>query len=127
MTVEGEIIIGELPTQIACKYQLLNDDILLVITGGTYPHAGAVALGVPRPSLSDPQSTSATISVLTRAGHKDDEIARIAAHKIASFFNRNTVVVVGIHIDNATSEQISCFIENVHTLLDWLKNHLLGE
>ena len=43
----------------------MGKDWNVVITGGEIPHLGAVALGIPRPSLRDPAVTNATMSVMT--------------------------------------------------------------
>ncbi len=39
----------------------MGRDWNVVITGGERPHLGCIALGVPRPSLQDPERTSATV------------------------------------------------------------------
>lgn len=77
----------------------------VTITGGS-AHLGAVAVGIPRPSLSDPEKASASVSVLTVTGHRDDDIARPSAHFLASELQQTIVVSCGIHFDNITSEDI---------------------
>lgn len=77
----------------------------ITITGGT-AHLGAVAVGIPRPSLSDPRKNSASVSVLTVTGHRDDDIARPSAHFLASELQQVIVVSCGIHFDNITPEHI---------------------
>ena len=77
-------------------------DLTLWIGGGTSPHVGAIALGIPRPSLEDPDITSASVSVLCLTGHKEDDWARKLAHHLAKEFNKPIVVTLGIHIDNIT-------------------------
>ncbi len=84
----------------------MGGDWNVVITGGEIPHLGAVALGIPRPSLQNPEYTSATVSVLTLTGHKEDEVARPAAHFLASKLNAPVVVSCGIHNDRIKPEEI---------------------
>ncbi len=120
----GTISIGESPLNIVCCYQYVGEDILIVITGGTDPHIGAVSMGIPRQSLSNANKISSTVSILTRTGHKDDEIAKVVAHQIAAHFNRNTIVTAGVHIDEAKNEQIEEFMINVKILIKWLKENL---
>jgi len=84
----------------------MGKDWNVVITGGEIPHLGAVALGIPRTSLQNPEHTSATVSVLTLTGHKEDEVARPAAHFLASRLNAPVVVSCGIHNDNIKPEDI---------------------
>ena len=55
---------------------LIGNELMVAIYGGTAPHIGAIAIAIPRPSLQDPNTTSATSSVFTLVGHKDDVIAR---------------------------------------------------
>ncbi|NLI14311.1 proteasome assembly chaperone 4 family protein [Pelotomaculum propionicicum] len=84
----------------------MGRDWNVIITGGEIPHLGAIALGIPRPSLQNPEQTSATVSVLTLTGHKEDEIARPAAHFLASKLNAPVVVTCGIHNDRIKPEDI---------------------
>ena len=44
---------------------------------------GAVALGIPQPSLRDPQQVSATASVIAVVGHQDDQGAKPLAEELA--------------------------------------------
>ncbi len=85
---------------------LLGDDCLVVLTGGTKPHIGAVGMAQVRPSLSDPGKGSATSSVFTYLGHKEDAVAKGMSEELARRLQRNTVVVAGIHWDNLTAEDI---------------------
>jgi hypothetical protein len=81
-------------------------DLVVTIGGGTRPHVGAVAVAQPRPSLKGDGSVSATASVIALLGHKEDELARWAALHLASRLNTTVVVTAGLHIDNATMEEI---------------------
>ncbi len=86
-TLEGTVII------------LDNNDVVVVLGGGR-DHIGAIGLAVPRPSLLDQNSISATTSVLTMLGHKDDEPAKYVSEKIAAATERNIAVIAGVHYDN---------------------------
>lgn len=96
----------------------MGRDWNVVITGGEVPHLGAVALGIPRPSLQNPEHTSATVSVLTLTGHKDDEVARPAAHFLAGRLNAPVVVSCGIHKDNVKPGDIRLAGELVREALN---------
>ena len=76
-----------------------NDDVIVVVSGGK-DHIGAMALSVPRPSLKDQNRMSATSSILTMPGHKDDEPAKYMSEKIAAATERNIAVIAGVHYDN---------------------------
>jgi gallate decarboxylase subunit D len=110
------LCVGFYETKLTCEYSLLGNDLLLVIYGGTHPHIGAVALGIPRESLMDSNAHSASVSILTLTGHKDDEIAREIARSTAASLRRVVTVIVGIHLDQATEAQIQSFIINARSL-----------
>ena len=84
----------------------LGPDLLVAVWGGTHPHIGAVALALPRPSLRDKKKTSATSSVLTLLGHKEDETAKMISEALAAALKKNVVVTAGIHWDNLKAEEI---------------------
>ncbi|TEB09207.1 hypothetical protein Psfp_04291 [Pelotomaculum sp. FP] len=84
----------------------MGKDWNVVITGGEIPHLGSIALGIPRPSLQNSARISATVSVLTLTGHKEDEIVRPAAYFLASRLNAPVVVSCGIHNEQIKSEDI---------------------
>lgn len=86
--------------------------MVAVISGGTKPHVGAVAVAIPRPSLKDADRLSSTSSVFTLIGHKDDEVARQISEALASKLNRVAVVSAGMHIDNATDADIRKILQN---------------
>lgn len=84
----------------------IGPDLLVAIWGGERPHIGAVAAAQPRPSLADSNRISATASVLTYVGHKEDDVAKRTAEAIAARFNTNAVVTAGIHWDKLTPDGI---------------------
>ena len=109
---------GEGKWTVSAKTQRLGKDILVAFIGGHAPHIGAAALAVPRPGISDPEKVSASASVLCKTGHKDDELSREAALRIAAACNTTVCVTVGIHIDDATSDDIEQFAQNFFYLVD---------
>jgi gallate decarboxylase subunit D len=96
--------------------QLLGNDVVLSIRGGSMPHIGSVCITHPRPGLQNHNKISCTSSVYNFIGHKDEAIARNCAEKIAAACSRKTVAVAGIHIDNASSFNIAAILKNVDTL-----------
>jgi len=82
-----------------------SGDVTLVVTGGR-DHVGAVALAVPRPSLEDPERASATTSVLTMLGHKEDVLVKEVGELVAAASGRSVAVVGGVHYDGLTPEQL---------------------
>lgn len=100
---------------------ICGKDINICIGGGDTYHIGAVALGVPRPSLADSERISASASVLCVTSHKDDEIAREAALRFAARFATRVSVTCGLHIDDASEADINLLYENYINLLDQLE------
>lgn len=100
---------------------LCGPDLNVCILGGTHPHIGASALGLPRPSLKDAKIRSASVSVLTVVAHKEDELAREAAHKLAAAFGCTVSVQAGLHIDHAAAGDIQLLWENYETALKELE------
>ena len=89
----------------AAIYELGND-CLALLWGGTLPHIGAVGMAQVRPSLRDPEKVSATSSVFTYVGHKEDMIAKPMSEELTRRLGRNTVVVAGIHWDALSDKGI---------------------
>ena len=107
--------------------QSVGEDLLVAISGGEKPHIGAVAAAQPRPSLKDPSVTSATASVICYVGHKEDDLAKHAAEKLAATFSTRVVVTAGIHWDNLSEEGIQKVIRNSRNLLDLVIDRIGAE
>ncbi len=115
---------GEGCKRIEAVASLCGGDVAVSIVGGSRYHIGAVAMAVPRPSLKDPSKVSASASVICVTGHKDDELARHAALKIASALNCTVSVNVGIHIDQAGEEDLDALMLNSNHVVSQLIVHL---
>ncbi len=92
--------------------QEVGQDLLISIWGGTRSHIGAVGIAIPRPSLKDPKKWSATSSVFTFIGHKEDILVKTISETLAARLRRNVVVTAGIHWDGITSNEIKA-IQNL--------------
>lgn len=86
---------------------LVGEDLIVSIWGGSGPHVGAVAMAVPRPSLRNSDVISATSSVLTRVGHKEDDIVKKVSERLSSELGKVVVVSAGIHWDDITNDEIN--------------------
>lgn len=100
-------------------------DLAVTIGGGSLYHIGAVALAVPRPSLANPDLISASASVICVTGHKEDELARAAALRLAARFNRVVVVSVGLHLDGASPQDIDTLTANFHAVVEQVADLLM--
>ncbi len=99
----------------------IGADVLVCVWGGDSPHIGSVAAAQPRPSLDDPERTSATASVLSYVGHKDDVVAKEIAEKLAASLETNVVVTAGIHWDDIPADGIEAVVSRCHEIGDSLR------
>ena len=112
---------------LSTNVRLIGQDVLVAIWGGEKPHIGAVAVAQPRPSLKDPDVTSASASVICLVGHKEDELAKAAAEILAATLNTQVVVTAGIHWDNLDLQGIQQIIQNSEVLVDMILEKCLAE
>jgi hypothetical protein len=103
------------------------DGVVVTLVGGDRPHVGALSVSIPRPSLKDPSKLSATSSVFTLVGHKDDEIARPISEKLSRELNQVVVVIAGVHVEKATEEDIKCLVSNSMRMAEILAKELKSE
>lgn len=106
---------------------LTAEGLVVQILGGERPHVGAVAIALPRPSLSSPGELRASTTVVPLYGHRDDEIARPAAEKLAVACAQPVVVVAGVHIEAATREEIELLVANVSEAVEGLTRLVAAE
>jgi len=102
--------------KLEASLRTLGPDLLVAVWGGTHPHIGAVALAQPRPSLRNKKKTSATSSVLTLLGHKEDATVKKISEDLATALKRNVVVTAGIHWDNLKPEEIAAIVKMTERL-----------
>jgi hypothetical protein len=121
---EKKFSFGSMPYAVHAELRLLGADVLVILSGGTKPHIGSIAVAHPRPSLTDEKIVSSTSSVYNFLGHKDHVIAQRVAEILSSRLNRNVVAVAGFHIDNITQEGISRVVENCDELAKKIYNEI---
>jgi hypothetical protein len=100
----------------------LGADLSVTLSGGDRPHIGAVAVSQARPSLHAGGGTSATTSVIALLGHKEDELARQVAARMAVATAGTVCVACGIHVDAIGVAEL----EDVRVLADELASELLA-
>lgn len=93
-------------TEITVQITRLGTDYSIMVWGGDKPHIGCTVLVVPRLSLTGDGSRSSTASVINVTGHKDEEICRYLAEQTTRSTGSVTVCTGGIHMEDATKEQI---------------------
>jgi hypothetical protein len=85
-------------------YAILSENSVVVqIYGGDTPHVGAVAIFF---------TTGSPPTCIQLAGHKEEQIVKSMVIDFAEKTGRNTVITAGIHVDNATVEDIDILCSN---------------
>ena len=115
---ERELSKGEGRTRINLLAQSFGGDLVVYIYNEN-AHIGAVAVGE-----YDHKEKRASISVITRLGHKDDAIAQKAAYLISRQTKRPSCVVAGVHLDDITAEEIQQLLANANSLVEDLLRSL---
>ena len=78
-------------------------------------------MAIPRPSLKNSKRWSATSSIFTFIGHKEDMIVKKMSEKLAARLRRNVVVTAGLHWEGTTSREI----KTIQNLTQKLSNQIL--
>ena len=112
--------------EIFAHVELLGDDLLVVLWGGTRPHIGAIGMAQPRPSLKDHKIIGATSSVFTFPGHKEDVVAKAMSEELARELNRKVVVVAGMHWEGLQDEGIEQVMEICQRLKEGILKGMEG-
>jgi hypothetical protein len=101
-----ELTRGEGRTRVNLMASNMGSDLMVSIYNEN-AHIGAVAVGE-----YDREEGRASVSVITRLGHKDDAIAQKAAYLISKCTKKPVCVIAGVHLDNITREEIDKILEN---------------
>jgi len=104
--VEYELIKGEGRARVNVTVSSMGSDLVVRIHNQD-AHIGAVAVGD-----YDYEHERASVSVVTRLGHKDDTLAKEAAYLLSKSTRRPVCVVAGVHLDNITAEEIDRILAN---------------
>lgn len=112
-TIERQLSFSSLTVEI----RRLGSDFQVTVWGGDRPHIGCCVLAVPRASLTGDGSVSVTSSVLNVTGHKDEQICRYLAEKIAVREQAAVVCSGGFHVDGITREQIKEVLQAVEEMI----------
>ena len=84
----------------------IGDDLLYVLGGGERTHIGGIVFCEPN---KEPQ-------IIHLAGHYDDIVLKSIAETACKKYGTKVVVTGGIHIDNATKDDIEKLVENCRGL-----------
>lgn len=93
---------GEGRYQIFAEAIPAGDDILVFVGGGERPHIGGF-------SLSEPSASTVSFSIPV---HKDFVVSHQVSEKVSRATGKRCLAVAGIHIANASREEISILVKN---------------
>ncbi|MBP1707654.1 MAG: hypothetical protein H6Q39_1378 [Chloroflexi bacterium] len=114
LKMEYKLQRGEGRTRVILRAVEMGQDLLVRIFNEGV-HIGAVAIGE-----FDREHQRASVSVVTRLGHKDDALAQKAAYAISKYTQKTVCVVAGVHLDNITEEEIGQILKNSFRLIQAL-------
>jgi hypothetical protein len=103
---EYELTKGEGRARVDVAVNSMGSDLVVRIYNQN-AHVGAVAIGD-----YDYEHERASVSVVTRLGHKDDALAAEAAYLLSKSVKRPACVIAGVHVDNITGEEIGKILAN---------------
>ena len=113
---EQELTMGKGRATVNVAVDSLGSDLVVRIYNKN-AHIGAVAM-----ADYDHEHERASVSVITRLGHKDDALAVEAAYLLSKSIRRPVCVIAGVHLDNITGEEIDEILANTRTAISEIIN-----
>jgi hypothetical protein len=101
------ITAGKGKYKVFLEKKVLDDDLIYILGGGEKSHIGGVVICEP----------GQTPQVMKLEGHYDYIVLEPIAKKACKKYNKKVVCIGGIHIDNATKEEIDLLVKNCKELL----------
>lgn len=98
---------GEGKYRVWVKKQSVGSDLLLILGGGERSHVGGVVVCEPGKGPL----------VLSLAGHYDTVVLTMLAQAACTKYGQTVVAVGGIHVDNASKEEINLLVQNCRALI----------
>ena len=98
--------------KVSLKYEYIGEDLLIIITGGEQ-HIGGMSL-----------ATKDSLQTIKKKNHKDHQLSNKVAKLIHEKTTKDTLVICGIHIKNATKEDINLIIKNTDKCINKLLKEL---
>ena len=86
----------------------IGKDMLIVITGGEEDHIGSATLIEAKSHLQ----------TMIKKGHQDHVVSEKMANIIYDTIGKDLLVVCGIHIDDASKEEIDMLVHNAQKCVD---------
>jgi hypothetical protein len=98
---------GEGRYKVWLEKKKVGDDILYILGGGERTHIGGIVFSEPN---KEPR-------VVRLEGHYDDIVLKYIAKAACKKYKTKVVVVGGVHVDNATKDEIEILVRNCNALI----------
>ncbi len=108
------ISVGEGRYTVTLKCHKIGKDRLVIITGGEEEHIGSATL----------IESKGHLQTMIKKGHKDHIVSEKMANIIYDTIEKDLLVVCGIHIDDASKEEIDILVDNAQACVDRLLSQL---
>ena len=95
---------GEGKYKVWLEEKKIGNDLIYFLGGGEESHIGGIVFFEPN---KEPQ-------IIRLEGHYDDVVLKPIAEAACKKYKTKVVVVGGIHIDNATKQEIEILVRNCH-------------
>ncbi len=102
------ISVGEGRYSVKLESHTIGKDRLIIITGGEEDHIGSVTL----------IEAKSVLQTMIKRGHQDHVVSEKMANIIYDEMGEDLLVVCGIHIDDASKEEIDILVYNAQTCVD---------
>ena len=89
------------------KKEKVGGDLVYMLGGGERPHVGSAVVKEP----------GKRARVVRLGGHCDDQVLRPIAEAACAKYGRTVVAVGGVHVDNATEDDIALLVSNCRELM----------
>jgi len=99
---------GEGRYSVRLEFYNIGKDMLIVITGGEEEHIGSATL----------IESKGHLQTMIKKGHQDHVVSEKMANIIYDTIGKDLLVVCGIHIDDASKEEIDILVDNAQACVD---------
>ena len=98
---------GEGKYKVFLEEKKINNDLIYILGGGERSHIGGVV-------VCDPGKKP---HVIRLEGHYDDIVLKPIAEAACKKYNKKTAAIGGVHVDNASQEEIDLLVKNCKELV----------
>lgn len=101
---------GEGKYKVWLKKEELDAGLVYIVGGGERSHIGSVVVKEP----------GEEVRAVKLEGHYDDVVLRPIAEEASAKYGVTVAVVGGVHVDDASKDEIQLLVENCKELIRWI-------